>query len=535
MEPNTASLPKSQHLMSLTPEQLLMLHSSIGNAVRSIVVAQNEFSPIIKLPPETLVNISEFVAEPRTRESMFEIVKMTHICHYWRSTLISYPHLWSSIFVKNDHKDFIAACLERSRDVPLAVRLDLEYGGYGDYPDCTCIRDEWSSGRLVNEDNPCRYHTTIDPLLEDDHVERIHTLDAHLAMLNDVVRGGPNREFENALMDSKLFSFHLPTLESLSLHVEHRLDVDTHLVLPFGLLCWAFSPPTQLRHLALHGCFGGPIRNVRNLTSFELAGDENALDPILLGRRTFLPFLSGSPSLVSLSLSHCSFPDRAQVSQVTPVKLPELKSLRLIDIHGLPGFPGLVDVPAFKTLSSLQIVQKCTVNPYDTDVLVHAESDGGFQLSYTPDIFEVAPDWIGVMNDADPSLAFIRFEGRGLRFRGNQREGSPLSLFVNAKVLEIGVPFADLWYSDFWKDVGKVGPQLTTLRLEVIEGMNPAVAKSVREFARERFNKGVPLGKLERMRFEGMSEEDEEKAKERWDEFWAGLDIDQYLVPRGVL
>ena len=69
---------------------------------------------------------------------MFDVVRMTHVCQYWRSTLISYPRLWSSIFVRNDHKDFVVTCLERSRELPLAVRLDLGHGGHGgDYLDCT--------------------------------------------------------------------------------------------------------------------------------------------------------------------------------------------------------------------------------------------------------------------------------------------------------------------------------------------------------------------------------------------------------------
>ena len=118
--------PGSQHPGLLTPEQLRMLYSSIGNAIRSVVVAQNEFTLIRKLPPETLVDITGFVLEPRTRESMFEIVKMTHICKYLRSTLISYPHLWSLIFVKNDHKDFVVACLERSRGTPFGRAVGPE-------------------------------------------------------------------------------------------------------------------------------------------------------------------------------------------------------------------------------------------------------------------------------------------------------------------------------------------------------------------------------------------------------------------------
>ena len=107
---------------------------------------------------------------------------------------------------------------------------------------------------------------------------------------------------------------------------------------------------------------------------------------------------------------------------------------------------------------------------------------------------------------------------------------SPLPLFVNAKFLEISAPFADLWYPELWEDLGNVGSQLVTIRLKVIEGMGPAVAESVEKLAGTRFHKGVPLRKLERMMFEGMSKEDEGKAKTPWEQFRAGLDIDQYVV-----
>ena len=109
-------------------------------------------------------------------------------------------------------------------------------------------------------------------------------------------------------------------------------------------------------------------------------------------------------------------------------------------------------------------------------------------------------------------------------------EASTLPLLADAKVLEIGASFASPWYHNFWKDLGEVGPQLTTLRLEVTEEMSPAVVKSMKEFAMARFQEGMPLTKLERMVFEGMSEEDEEKTKKLWEEFRASLDIDQYLT-----
>ena len=480
------------------------LHSSLENVVRSVVIVRNELNLATNLPPETLINIFELVAEPRTRESMFEIVKMTHVCQYWRSTLISCPHLWSSVFVKSDHKDFVTACLERSREVPLAVHLDLEHGDYRDN------------------------HASINPIPEVVHLKRIRTLDVHLSLL----KNGEDRsdqDFQNALNNFGLFVLPLPVLESLNFRADHLFNVDTHLEFPKALFFWGSSPPTALRHLTLHGCYGGPILDVRNLTSFELAGDPEAFDPIGLDQVTFLPFLSNNPSLVSLSLSHCGFPDRSQLSQVTPIELPELKTLQLIGIYGLSSFSGLVRVPALQGLSSLRISAR--ENHCCPDFLVHAESGDGFQLSYDANCREVAPGWLDITNGADPSPAFVRF-GRW-DFCGELVRGagvSPLVLFSGARVLEISASFASHWYHDFWEDLEKVGPQLATLRLEVIEGIKPAVAGSVETLARVRFNKGMPLTTMERMTFEDMSEEDEEKAKRLWEEFRAGLNIDQYLA-----
>jgi len=63
-------------------DNLRALHSSLGNVARSLLAAQNELTLINMFPPEILITISQFVVQPRTRNSMFELVKMTHICQY---------------------------------------------------------------------------------------------------------------------------------------------------------------------------------------------------------------------------------------------------------------------------------------------------------------------------------------------------------------------------------------------------------------------------------------------------------------------
>ena len=211
-------------------------------------------------------------------------------------------------------------------------------------------------------------------------------------------------------------------------------------------------------------------------------------------------------------------------------------TLRLMSAFGLPGFPGLIGIPAFETLSSLHIsAQKLIFNPassYRTRFQVRAETDDGFQQFYDASyISGLASDLVGVAHDSDAGTAFVRFEGRDLNpSRDFGAAGSPLPLFARAKVLEICVSFAGLPYRDFWSDLEKIGPQPHTLRLEVVEGMDSAVMESVNKFVEARLERGMPLAKLERMVFEGVSEEEEEGAAKLWGEFQAGLDVDYCLA-----
>jgi len=85
----------------------------------------------------------------------------------------------------------VAVCLERSRELPLAVQWDLQYGRYFN---CTCVRGEWSFGMRTGEDNPCHHHTTINTL-QNNHVKRIHTLVVHLTWFDDVAEEDQDQDY----------------------------------------------------------------------------------------------------------------------------------------------------------------------------------------------------------------------------------------------------------------------------------------------------------------------------------------------------
>ena len=341
----------------------------------------------------------------------------------------------------------------------------------------------------------------------------------------------PERSFRNALDYFGFFALPLPSLESLSFSVYHEMEFfgKTHLVCPRDLFDLQYSPPAQLRHLALHGCLGGPILSLEDLTSLELSGVED-FDRIQLNQRTFLPLISSSPSLESLTLSHCCFPDHSRPSQVTPVKLSKLKTLRLMDVWEFPGLHDLMEVPALKKLSTLHILAQKQHRA--TSVGVHANSDDGFHLFFdTHGASALSQDWLDITDKGGPATTFVRFGEQGPSYREKySTEVTPLPLFTNAKVIEIGASFAGPWYPTFWSDLRNVGPQLTTLRLEIAEGRGSEVAKLVKRLVKARWEKGMPLTKLERMEYEEETGEDKAKAKELWEGFRAGLDIDQYLA-----
>lgn len=249
----------------------------------------------------------------------------------------------------------------------MTVQLDLRYASYNDCYGCTCIRDERSSGMETNGRRPCRSnHTTIGPFLKNAHIQRIRTLDVRFDLTDGI------EDFWNALDGFKLFVFPLPAVERISFRVNYHLGADPLLELLKSLFGWRAFPPTKLRHPTLH-----PQPDL-----LRVGWDPGCLRPN--GTR---PGHAPSVDFQQPISSHCGFPNRARLSRVTPVRLPKLTSLRSMCTSALPGFPGLMDVPAFKTLSSLRIPARETTAGFcfsNTNFLVHAENDDGSQPSYIP-------------------------------------------------------------------------------------------------------------------------------------------------------
>jgi hypothetical protein len=82
---------------------------------------QNSFVSVNRLPPEVLGLI------PSSLHSKRDLLNATAVCRYWRNYLLSSPDLWCDVDCPRHRgppqEQMFQECLERSRNVPLNVRV----------------------------------------------------------------------------------------------------------------------------------------------------------------------------------------------------------------------------------------------------------------------------------------------------------------------------------------------------------------------------------------------------------------------------
>ena len=77
----------------------------------------NELSPINCLPPEILSVIPTYWPA----DSQRDLIKATHVCSYWRTTLIASPGLWN--IIKSGNEARTRAFIHRSHSYPLTLEV----------------------------------------------------------------------------------------------------------------------------------------------------------------------------------------------------------------------------------------------------------------------------------------------------------------------------------------------------------------------------------------------------------------------------
>ena len=106
--------------------QIASLEASARDVLNLIPFLRNMLQPVNRLPPMVLSHIAKHVlwADKYPDEDARQIIPLTHVCRYWRASIVSAPENWALISCRN--KSLAELSLERSKASPLEVLLELD-------------------------------------------------------------------------------------------------------------------------------------------------------------------------------------------------------------------------------------------------------------------------------------------------------------------------------------------------------------------------------------------------------------------------
>lgn len=441
--------------------------------------------PIYKVPIEILFKIFRLLAPPRTRDGIYILSELTHVCRFWRVALINKPQVWATIFATQaDRRSFVEMCLERSYPAPLDVTVDARYSG-PEHASCVCDWDK-RSRRLPSEVDPCKWHFVFEPLAEKRHSERIHALEI---LLDDTLRTSENR-VPLALEGCRFFD--LPSLPLTSLK---WIDKNTQ----YANYLFSVSPflPT-LRSISFRGSCYDQLTKLSNLTSFTLK------EPCLgISAEMFRTFMLNNQSLEMLSLDYVEFEGG---SNGPPAHLPNLKSFNVY--FSEVNLSTLFRIPALQGLSFLLISTDEDRGCWDYTYRATGE---GIEFAFKGSPPVIAKAWRDITGYVNPTIKHIRLENPD-EVRLDEDEDPAVALFADGvHTLEIGSGYLTQLSSDFLRSLEQLGPQLKTIRFEIPEETEPFggpihehgwgsdLLDNIVDLVVYRFEHGRPLSSVERM------------------------------------
>src|SRR5712672_32144 len=90
----------------------------------SMFTRRNQLAPISILPAEILARIFHFVAFSEEPYLLGCVLRVTHVCRWWRQIALDDSALWAHFSPYPRDKDWIAEQLSRARNAPLVIDLD---------------------------------------------------------------------------------------------------------------------------------------------------------------------------------------------------------------------------------------------------------------------------------------------------------------------------------------------------------------------------------------------------------------------------
>ena len=341
------------------------LLESLNNLRYTILSHRNDQLLISRLPVEILTLICELtlptasdpeLTQPNNNRVLCAI-KLTHVCTRWRSILISSPELWTNFRLITVAPKFVAACIQRSKTLPIHVSLawenqDPDYELTSNGEDDGSVEDgnavdKDGNGNAIGRDETCQTpsegsvdgtssHSTFSVF--PDHNSRGHLWTTYIkeaqnyqyliqqshriATLDISLLGSAEEdEDEDNPFACGLLAYPLPALQTLRLRSLPRSRgsipravLDEHITTINSLLLENISL-TQIVDLSL---------NITSLTLTSTSSDS------IIDTGLFLRFLEKNQSLRSLTLQNYQFdpvPDSITVAQNNLRRLDFTRSL----------------------------------------------------------------------------------------------------------------------------------------------------------------------------------------------------------------
>jgi len=341
----------------------------LKNATGRVANLLNEGTPTHKLPPEILTRILYLAVDHGSEEHTDQVISLTHVCQYWRTLLLSYPRMWSTLCMKPGNPSLISEWLARSQKVPLTVVA--EFSDAYEHPPCRYKDSATATLADTYDLEVCPRHEAIlslDQLLP--HRSRIHNLDI-LIRSSDPEWEEDDHRGEPPLLYHHFFKKSLPNLWRLDLRATHIEQ--SRYVVPIPELLFAGRLP-RLKELKYLGACGGLIGMAKNLVSCEIGVWSESAGPTMIRQEEFPVLLNNNKTVKSLILRECEFffDGGPWIPTVTP-----MTDLKHLEIHcdmdtNFEQIVTSIHAPQFKNLDTVQVsLPDSTIQRVATDSSGH--------------------------------------------------------------------------------------------------------------------------------------------------------------------
>ncbi|KAF9649588.1 hypothetical protein BDM02DRAFT_3186215 [Thelephora ganbajun] len=106
-----------------TPWPIECLEARVHEVLKLIPSLRNLLQPVNRLPSEILSHVARCFLHEKTIDTR-SIIPLTHVCRYWRESIISAPENWA--LISSERINLTELSLERCKAAPLKVYLNMD-------------------------------------------------------------------------------------------------------------------------------------------------------------------------------------------------------------------------------------------------------------------------------------------------------------------------------------------------------------------------------------------------------------------------